>query len=122
MKLHNPSLSFFSLSISLSFSQDGNFTRAEIMPTEPPPVKIVGQSSFVDFGENDRYLSFAVISDKLSGFVCDCGGLTDRSILNTALACTVEIWIVIQRTQNVKKKIRKHTKSVCKRIKILENL
>lgn len=36
----------------MSCFQDGNFTRADIMPTESPAVKIVGQSTFVDFGEN----------------------------------------------------------------------
>lgn len=35
--------------------QDGNFTRAEVMPADPPSVKIVGQSSFVDFGENSVF-------------------------------------------------------------------
>ncbi|XP_056873456.1 T-cell immunomodulatory protein [Takifugu flavidus] len=30
-------------------SKDGNFTRAEVMPADPPSVKIIGQSSFVDF-------------------------------------------------------------------------
>uniref|UniRef100_A0A8C4FCH8 Integrin alpha FG-GAP repeat containing 1 n=1 Tax=Dicentrarchus labrax TaxID=13489 RepID=A0A8C4FCH8_DICLA len=49
MKLHNPSVSF-----CLLFSQDGKFTRAEIMPGDPPPAKIVGQSSFVDF-DGDGY-------------------------------------------------------------------
>ncbi|XP_070698518.1 T-cell immunomodulatory protein [Pempheris klunzingeri] len=34
-------------------SKDGNFTRAEIMPAEPP-VKKIGQSSFVDF-DGDGY-------------------------------------------------------------------
>ncbi|XP_056268204.1 T-cell immunomodulatory protein [Pseudoliparis swirei] len=34
-------------------SEDGNFTRQEVMPSEPP-AKIVGQSSFVDF-DGDGY-------------------------------------------------------------------
>ncbi|KAG8001335.1 T-cell immunomodulatory protein, partial [Nibea albiflora] len=29
--------------------EGGNFTKLEVMPTEPPAAKIVGQSSFVDF-------------------------------------------------------------------------
>lgn len=41
-------------------NKDGNFTKADVMPTEPPPlVKIVGQSSFVDFdgdGSQDHLL------------------------------------------------------------------
>lgn len=58
MKLHNPHSAF---SLSLSFFQDGKFNRVEgLMPADPPAVKIVGQSSFVDFGENDRDLVFAV--------------------------------------------------------------
>lgn len=67
------------------------------MPAQPPPAKMVGQSSFVDFGENDRDLSFAVIFDEPSVFVCDC----DRATA-IALACTVGIWIVIGQIQNVK--------------------
>nr|XP_046256127.1 T-cell immunomodulatory protein isoform X2 [Scatophagus argus] len=35
-------------------NKDRNFTRAEVMPTEPPPASIVGQSSFVDF-DGDGY-------------------------------------------------------------------
>ncbi|GLD69238.1 T-cell immunomodulatory protein [Lates japonicus] len=30
-------------------SKDGNFTKADVMPAEPP-ASFVGQSSFVDFG------------------------------------------------------------------------
>lgn len=83
------------------------------MPAEPPVShQTVGQSSFVDFGENDRDLAFAVIFDKPSVFVCDCDRVTDRSLLNLALACTVRIWSVIGLTQNVKN--QKHRKSVCK--------
>lgn len=40
------------LTFVLVFFQDGNFSRANVLPADPPPVKIVGQSSFVDFGEN----------------------------------------------------------------------
>ncbi|XP_078102913.1 LOW QUALITY PROTEIN: T-cell immunomodulatory protein [Sander vitreus] len=36
-------------------SKDGNFTRREVMPAEPPPATSVGQSSFVDFdGDGDQ--------------------------------------------------------------------
>ncbi|KAF1392394.1 hypothetical protein PFLUV_G00027400 [Perca fluviatilis] len=36
-------------------SKDGNFTRSEVMPAEPPPDTTVGQSSFVDFdGDGDQ--------------------------------------------------------------------
>ncbi|TKS69709.1 T-cell immunomodulatory protein [Collichthys lucidus] len=35
-------------------NKDGNFTKVEIMPAEPPAVKTVGQSSFVDF-DGDGY-------------------------------------------------------------------
>lgn len=45
------SLDYHSLTFVLVFFQDGNFTRAEVMPADPPPAIIVGQSSFVDFGE-----------------------------------------------------------------------
>lgn len=55
-KLHNFCLFFF---FSLVFSQDGTFTKAHIIPA--PDVKIVGQSSFVDFGKNKIYLVFALI-------------------------------------------------------------
>ncbi|XP_068173650.1 T-cell immunomodulatory protein [Antennarius striatus] len=40
-------------------NKDGNFTRAELMPSEPPAVKFVGQSSLVDFdgdGSQDHLL------------------------------------------------------------------
>ncbi|KAM9366530.1 T-cell immunomodulatory protein [Symphorus nematophorus] len=46
-------------------SKDGNFTRRDIMPAEPPQVKIVGQSSFVDFdgdGYQDHLLPVCVDS------------------------------------------------------------
>uniref|UniRef100_A0A8C9ZVX7 Integrin alpha FG-GAP repeat containing 1 n=1 Tax=Sander lucioperca TaxID=283035 RepID=A0A8C9ZVX7_SANLU len=34
---------------------DGNFTRSEVMPADPPPATTVGQSSFVDFdGDGDQ--------------------------------------------------------------------
>uniref|UniRef100_A0A671TQM7 Integrin alpha FG-GAP repeat containing 1 n=1 Tax=Sparus aurata TaxID=8175 RepID=A0A671TQM7_SPAAU len=47
-------MKLLSLSLSLFF-QDGKFNRAEgLMPADPPAVKIVGQSSFVDF-DGDGY-------------------------------------------------------------------
>lgn len=35
-------------------NKDGNFTKTELMPAEPPQAKVVGQSSFVDF-DGDGY-------------------------------------------------------------------
>lgn len=70
-------MKLLSLSLSLFF-QDGKFNRAEgLMPADPPAVKIVGQSSFVDFGENDRdwCLVFAVIFDR--HLVCLCVEVTE---------------------------------------------
>lgn len=78
------------------------------MPAEPPPVKIVGQSSFVDFGEN---LEFPVIFDKPIVFVCDCDS-SDRSLLNLACASMdCGDWECNWRDPKCK---RKHKKSVCK--------
>ena len=76
------------------YSQDGNFTKAEVMPAKPP-VSVVGQSSFVDFGEKSKDLSFSVIFDIPTVFLCACDRLIERSILNLAPACTVGIWFVI---------------------------
>lgn len=55
MKLHNDLASIVLFFFSVSICQDGNFTRAEIMPAEPPSAKVVGQSSFADFGENTEF-------------------------------------------------------------------
>ena len=71
------------------------------MPAEPPALKIVGQSSFVDFGENDRDLVFGVCChfwQAPSVFVCGGDRVTDRSLLNLAL--TVGIRIVIGQTED----------------------
>lgn len=88
MKLYNSSLFFL-----FPLSQNGNFTKAEVLPAAPPAgSSAIGQSSFVDFGENDKNLLFIVICDTSSVLVNGCYRLTERSTVNLALG----IWFVIR--------------------------
>ena len=95
---------YVSITFFVFFSQNGNFTRKDILLSDPPAAT-VGQSSFVDFGEFN--LSFAAIFDK---FVSICL-LKDPFKLSTGtnwgdLDCK---W--------TKKRNQKHRKSVCERTK-----